>query len=102
MTRQKLIDLLYNANGDGLTLDEISYIEWHIIEAMAEQAIEDGVTTDKETAMQSARDVFINQINDCADMFELRDFLTDCLDGYDKPKIADNVIYRLFHTTFVI
>lgn len=102
MDRQDFIFTLFD-NGDGLTLNQIADIEKYLPETFPSGLIEDiakdmGENSDYpgviESALYQARDVFLEQLNGCSDMLELKDLLEEIINS-----VTDMQVYRIWLVT---
>jgi len=110
MTRKDFIDRLFD-NGDGLTLEQIKTIYIDVISSELPADLVDAIMesnnfkTDNEAlpiAIDMSCDNFINNLHDCADMIELRDYLTslvDCNGERFLKDITDKQVMRVWYST---
>lgn len=104
MNRQDFIFTLFD-NGNGLTLDQISVIEESMIDTVPDGMIEDLIDNNgmteidaEDAAIAEARQVFLNSLNDCGDMLELKNALNDAL-SYSEFKVSDMQVKYLWYVT---
>ena len=84
MTRQDFILRLFD-NGDGLTLDQIAWIDRNAVHDMARQ---------EEQPIEIAREVFLDNLHDCEDMLALRAELNRVI---PKGQVTDMQTFRLWY-----
>ena len=94
MTKHEFIMRLFD-NGYGLTLDQIERAEAYAIDDAACQ------TFDEQEAIElipTAREVYIEQLHDCENMLEMREYLYKTLYTPQERngQITDSQVYRLW------
>lgn len=94
MTREDFIFTLFD-NGQGLTLDQIEQAESYASDTAS------CMTSDNDempVLIEEAREVYIENMTDCEDMLELREYLKRTLRGCNEP-VTDMQVYRLWLMT---
>lgn len=104
MTRNNFINTLFD-NGEGLTLSQIrQIIDKYIPETIPAGMVEDIAESQNidykaafDLAIEQAYEVFIQRIDDCEDLLEIADVLTEAL----KREPSDKAVLRLRYSATI-